>query len=696
MPAEGNANAAGRDIGGMVYFGSPAINGSWAGECRAYIDPSLPVSGTPAADCPCRESGPVDYVEMDAHMRAAYLEWLSGTRSDPDISVNYVLLYFGGLEMRFFLDNPPEDEKRSIIEEVVRLKGIYGDGYIVDHYLGRFVDTAKNVMGEWEDIEPEFRDSMLRLPMKLAIGMRLKNGKRIGSDWALSWYMCVVLDEDFPDRIYYCLDEFRALFKIRYDEQFPEGLMVAETERSLDPGHICSFRSAEINIEIRDGGDPVPDVFMAFKSLKPLEPLVANVMRDLDGYSRYIGRNPEGQGNVQAYALLPAEIREQFPCSQLDTLAPWAAEMASSGEFSPLESVLDRLAGALPRTPGKKQMAVTAEGLEMLGYGLAPDPRFDFDVPNSKEPVAIFALDEPAEKPERVTEGYRRSVLELAIWSYVAHSDGHAMEARRRALEEKIAKESEGLEKCETRRLQANLKRFLAVPPSLHFLRRNLKDYPRSEFPALRAAMVAAAHAGGNIQPGQVAAIEKLYGAIGLDPSLAYSDLHAGGSEESLRLPEELRKPGGGEIIRSSGENAGTTLDVSRIAGIRSETDRVSSKLGEIFETEEPASGQRDSGRAEPQGLDGKLAALIADLIERGRWTEEEFGRLCEQRSLPAAGVMEAVNEWAFDVFGAALLDVSDGYEIAPEVADGARRMFEGARREPVAENESESGINHS
>lgn len=583
VPAEGNANAAGRDIGGMVYFGSPAIDGIWGDGCRAYIDPSLPVSGTPAADCPCRESDPVDYVEMDPHMRAAYLEWLSGTRSEPDISVNYVLLYFGGLEMRFFLDNPPEDEKRSIIEEVVRLKEIYGDGYIVDHYLGRFVDTAKIVMGEWKDIEPEFHDSMLRLPMKLAIGMRLKIGKRIGSDWALSWYLCNALDEDFPDRIYYCLDEFRSLFKIRYDEQFPEGLMVAETGRSLDSGHICSFRSAEISIKIRDGGDPVPNIFMAFKSVKPIEPLVANVMRDLDGYSRYIGRNPEGQGSIQAHALLPAEIREQFPCTQLDALAPWAAEMASSGELSPLESALDRLAGALPRTPGKKQMAVAAEALEMLGYGLAPDPRFDFAVPNSKEPVAIFALDGPAEKPEGVTEGYRRSVMELAIWSYVAHSDEHAMEARRRALEERIAKESEGLGKCDTRRLQANLKRFLAVPPSLPFLRRNLVDLDRDHRDSMRWAAVAAAQAYGEVRPGQVVAIEKIYQAMGIDPALAYSDLHVGATLEAAKDSWAPLSERTGESVPGSVD---VELDARRIAAIRSDTERASAALGRIFDAE--------------------------------------------------------------------------------------------------------------
>ena len=45
---------------------------------------------------------------------------------------------------------------------------------------------------------------------------------------------------------------------------------------------------------------------------------------------------------------------------------------------------------------------------------------------------------------------------------------------------------------------------------------------------ALRATLVAAAHADGIIRSEEVAGMETLYKALGLDPALVYSDIHAG------------------------------------------------------------------------------------------------------------------------------------------------------------------------
>ena len=52
---------------------------------------------------------------MSPRSRATYLEWLASGRSDCSYNAYYMLLYFYGLECRFFLDNPSMAEKREIL-----------------------------------------------------------------------------------------------------------------------------------------------------------------------------------------------------------------------------------------------------------------------------------------------------------------------------------------------------------------------------------------------------------------------------------------------------------------------------------------------------------------------------------------------------------------------------------------------------
>ena len=192
----------------------------------------------------------------------------------------------------------------------------------------------------------------------------------------------------------------------------------------------------------------------------------------------------------------------------------------------PLEEVIGRLEGETNEKIGKRQMTGAADALARLGFGLAPDPRFALRSPKAEEPVVLFSLGEPIERLEEVSDSYRSALIELALGSFVAHADGRIAEPERRALEDQVS--AAALSDQERRRLRANLEWFLAVPPDMALLRRKLKEVGQDSQAAMRAALVGAAHADGIIHSDEVASIEKIYKALGLDPALAYSDLHAG------------------------------------------------------------------------------------------------------------------------------------------------------------------------
>ena len=699
-PAKGKArNVAGRRIGGMVYVGNPPSRESGDGKSMAYIDPALPVADVGIGDFGSDVPVLVGYSDLDPIFRARYLDWLAGDRSSGAIDASLVMLYFFGLERRFFVDDPADSEKRIIIGEALRLNEIYGVEFVrpgqfnLGAALRRFVEAASVALSEQDGLRPILDKPSTEFPLshKLAIGLHLNKGERISADLALGWAMSRTAVE-VQEIAWKCFHEYRLLFGIRYDEKFPDGLEMERPQEMLRARYESVSREFAVDIEIRDGEETVPDVTRRYEHVHQLVGLAGKVASELHTYVlKSTGIFARKDRDPHAY--LPAALKQRLYLEKLGTLRQWLSEVASNGGVLPMTTVLVRLEGTYPqRAAGNQRLVLAAHALGRIGYGLAPDPRIDFPKPNLKEPVAIFELGEPEEAAVPASDRYLRAVMELALGSFVAFANGEMSDQQALALAARVEKTGD-LSPGERRRLDANLARFLATPPGMRFILGNLGEVEDDWREALLAAMVGVARADGMALSGEVARIEIICDALRIDPGLAYAGLHVGSAEgPSSRAGIERT---GRSVATATGSGEGG-LDASRIASIRSDTERVSSALGKIFDASNSVEEPQAQLGSVLQSPDGKLAMLIADLIERGRWTEEEFGRLCEQRALPAAGVMETVNEWAFDVFGAALLDESDGYEIAPAVADGARRMFEGARSVPVTEIESESGNNQS
>ncbi|MGK8234579.1 TerB N-terminal domain-containing protein [Roseovarius sp. MS2] len=661
----------GREIGGMVYVGTaPSIDRYGYGEkCRAYIDPGLTVA---------REGNDIEgagmpywpgYSTIPPQCRATYLDWLEGGASDGSYNPGYMFLYFYGLERRFFVDNPSVEEKRDLLAEVRRLSQVFEGNRSAQRYLGEFIQLAVVSTTEIGDIAPVFDNHGWDVPfsVKLAIGTQLLRGEALNADWVLSWFLCHP-EKSLRTSAKRCAEEFRLLFKLRFGERFPEGLKVTKPRKMLETRYQAASREFEWLGKLLVDDKPIPDISGLRKPIEIAQEIADEVMEDLEKFSRYLGRTPEGRGSVEAHALLPAELREMFPSEELEKIKTWAGAILGAGGLVPVGDVLEQLEGTRPEKPSKRQLTGVADALARLGFGLAPDPRFALRSPKVDEPVVIFELGGPVEQLEDVSNAYKAALMELALGSFVAHADGTISESERAALQGQ-AENVEGLSDHEQRRLHANLKWFLAVPPDITLLRRKLKDCGADQQSAIRAALVGAALADGIVQPEEVAEIEKVYRALGLDPNLVYSDLHAGEVPDS---PVRVRvaQPGAtGEAIPPEPAPQAQKLDTARIASIRQDTDRVSAVLANIFTGEEEAEPETEAP-SPLAGLDEKHTALIRDVVTRPHWSEEEFAELASRHGLMVAGALETLNEWSFGVYDEALLDEYEGYDLSPDVAD--------------------------
>jgi hypothetical protein len=207
-------------------------------------------------------------------------------------------------------------------------------------------------------------------------------------------------------------------------------------------------------------------------------------------------------------------------------------------------------------------------------------------------------------------------------------------------------------------------------------LRSKLKDAGAEHHLALRAAVVAIAHADSVIQSDEVACIEKIYKALGLDAALVYADLHAGEVPDGPVRVKAAEEEAPGEQIPDEPRAKTASLDAARIAAIRNDTERVSSVLGEIFSTEEDVSDEANAVHALPSsmaGLNPKHAMLVEKIIQREHWTKEDFDETVGKQGLMPSGALEVLNEWAFEKFNEALLDEYDGYDVSPDIAETLR-----------------------
>ena len=585
VPAGDIVEIAGRRIEGMVFVGSGPKTGPYADPDNAFINPALNVARV-GGDYKGEEL-PYwpNYSQISTKARATYLDWLATGRKDPDYEVGYVFLFFYGLERRTFVDRTDAVEAQAIMAEVARLREIYGHNYSIQRYLGAFLDTA-SLLFENDDAQPVFDRPGYEMPLSvaLALGRKAGAGEALDADWLLSWLMCdpecrlrTPAKRVFP--------EFRALFDLLFNARHPEGLKIRAPKRKLKV--IYQAASGNFEMDLGQITGPVPDISTIRKPLSIAQDIADEATATLDKFSRYLGRHPDGRGSAEAHALLPEALWPLFPSAELEELRAWGQGKLDAGGLVPVMELIERLTGAHPLKISKRDLTGAADALARLSIGMAPDPRFALRSPKADEPIVLFPLPQGETALETVSALYPFALISLTLATFVGHADGTVVADERRQIIARIDA-TPGLSASERARLNANLLWLIAVPPNLSALRSRLKAAPGDARVELGRIALATAAADGNIHPKEIAAIEKLYGVLGLDVDGVYSELHA----LSTDGPVSVYRPEALEIEHSIPSPPGdaprplaiVTLDATRIAAIMADTSRVSQVLGDIFQ----------------------------------------------------------------------------------------------------------------
>lgn len=615
------------------------------------------------------------YSSISPAARKSYLDWLAGSRSDPDAYIGYVFLYFYGLERRLMLEESPTDAD-GVVAEVRRLLQVYGGNGSFKRYVGELLSAyqLKSArLPEKFDLEVEENSYEIPLMLKVALGMRVRSGEAIEPDLLLAY---VLADPETrvrtPARRAQTL--LRELFAEAVQKQYPNGVRVPSAGvRKLKVNYRAC--SGTFDLAIRPFGGDLPDITNRSEPIGGARRIFDDCTDRLNDYSRMLGRSEGLRPSLAAVAQLPLGLRvkngEELPGDPLRRLR----ELSNDDGLISIQQLAE-LAGIEPNkiSARAKQKELSAI-LAAFGYGHTADPSFSLKSAKPDELAMVFGLEREAD-PEP-SQHYRPTQLSIMLGMVIAFADGllHPLEERR--LFDKVDG-APGLSRDERVRLKAEIKVCAADASRVVDWTKRISDVPADRREDVADELVAVAAADGTLHPREVSQLEKLFRQMDLDQNSLYSRLQGsvapqnrprdGNDDLPLVIPAGIQPPG--IPVSPAPPWARTTrVDISRLEAIRRETRTTSSVLADIFvdEAEPPIELQpaiveieTSSGDARFDGLERRYAWLLSQLIEQETWTASDFERLVRGADLMPGAAKQALNDWSLDRFDELVLDGED------------------------------------
>jgi uncharacterized tellurite resistance protein B-like protein len=592
-----------------------------------------------------------------------------GGRREPNADIGYVFLFFYGLERRVIVDALKEAGAQldwpAIADEIRHLLGIYGEK------SNSFRNYA-NVLLDWVTLADQ-PSSLYRLPVpilpktfevplyiRLALGQAAVDGVPVPVHLALAW---VKLDPDFNLRTAAtrCSEQFEKLFEKKYLEAFNSGIQLPRNRTKLQ----LIYRPASAGF--RGAVDPkltfgdIPDVTVLAGPRNKLQVLVESATRDLEPYSRYVGKNPTSKTSLEGLLQLPIAL---WPDSAQLELQKLVRHIGAGMVVMTFQELLTKFDAKTVLTRDKT--LALARALESMNVGIEPDVLGGVKLPKSEDSVVLFAASDAAAS-SRATAAYQMALVTLQLASVTALADGKLSIEEMRLMREMVQSWTH-LAPNLVQRLLAHLRLLMAAPVSLAGLKKKIDPLDAQAKEAIAACMVGVVHSDGTVSPAEVKMLEQVYKALGIETKRVFSDIHKVTSGLQLHSSKAEKT-----------KTKGLELDQALIAKLQQDTEKVSALLANIFRNEEDSPAPILSNEVEAEqlsvsngllGLDQAHSTLARVLLSRPQWSREDLLDVTTDLDLMLDGALERINEAAFDAHDIAFIEGDVVMEVNMEILE--------------------------
>ena len=615
------------------------------------------------------------YSRIPPQSRAAFIEWLASDRGDPETYIGYVFLYFYGIERRLLVDDKngevSDEERKTLIQELKRLKNVYGDHRSFSSYVSALLSHAWVVNHKSLDEQPDYDLLVAKRDFtsifKFLLAKAVQNGKPVNAELALAW---VKSHPEFTLRTpaRRCPDEFDALFKMRYRSKFGDGLKITPNKTRLQltyhPANAELMGYQHVRLDL-------PDVCRLSAPVKKLMTMAESCTSELDQFSRFVGRPENSHDSLSALSLLPNDLISSVSSPHFENFKAWMkTQLSESNGLISVASMIQYFGEDAPLKINKKEAEMLSNIAEKTGFGIAPDVRYHQAKPDVDGKVVLFAGGHGANFTP--SSEFKKVGTILRLGTLVAAIDDHISDSEVNALNDLVAQNNR-LSDTEKRSLDAYMLWRLSTPANMSGLKKRLDLLSADEKVAISHILVSVALADGKIDPAEIKQLEKLYTQLGLDKGLVASDIHNLSTSRSPR-PDRASES---SYTTSNQPASSFALDRDLLRLLEEETKEAQSVLESIFteedlaeelEVEAPTVAPTKNGSI--QGLDSKYHELYVKLITKAEWTYEEVEGLCDGLQLMTAGAVETINDWAFDTVDAPLIEDGSTFYVDIELAE--------------------------
>ncbi len=483
IPADQTLTVAGQEICGMVYIGTRE-DGKFGKYFDSVIDPNLPVKefNRQMNSQIGLSTKPWSYGAMDPMQRAIYLKWLTSGRSADGFHENYILLFLLGLERRFFIDSPTEQESQLILSEVKRLLQQYSGKYPdanIDRILRKLIHAINAIILPVEDIEPHYLDTEIDGKIPLDIGVAMKNkintSQQLNHEWFVVLYL-ICSGNKLRSPVQRALPEFLVVLSQLFEKNFPNGLPIPQVTGKIHPTYMASAQGFSVDLLRHLGA--IPDLATISSLNEEAIELINQAGEIVYEYGRYLATEQRSYSPLNAYKRLPESIKPYCLPPGLKELKTMVEKAVSSNEDIPIIDLLkvlnlDNTFQVYP-TQAKK----VSQSLKILSYGMAPDPIYEWEGSSFEAPYAIFRL--PKNQPwlTEASNEYQESIMYILAGFIV----GHARDPIHPQAIEILAKYVQSIDLVEEEkiRLNANYRVMRDYWPTIQWYRDLVKKTPRS------------------------------------------------------------------------------------------------------------------------------------------------------------------------------------------------------------------------
>ena len=366
----------------------------------------------------------------------------------------------------------------------------------------------------------------------------------------------------------------------------------------------------------------------------------------------------------EAYQALPDELKATVEHPDQEKWDQIVLEHSAEDGCALVEvSALAALQGFPERARlTRLQSEAVAQSAQFVGRVIEPDARLTGRPYAWKDRVALLrrTLDEEPGRPDDNSR-YLAAALMLELGVYIAAAGG-AVDDREVDQVARFIESQFQLDPREVRRLEALKRVFVTRPPTLGGLGKRLQStLTHDQREAVGRFLTGLAVAGGIIDSKEISALKNAYRAldVGVDELNMLIEESRRASGEPVEVERGEDSASLGEIIPpkpQSRSSAGIVLDDRRLSAILAETQIVIETLGKAMldpdsskDSPEPTTLPANDPRFE--ALDARYHAMLAQLLGRPVWQRLEFNSIARSHNLMPSGALDAVNDWAFELF---------------------------------------------